>query len=141
VVIRRAAVADAAALVSLLDELGYSRTPEFVRARLEDLQPSINDAVFVAEKGGRLIGCVHVCEVRYLLQEPRAEIHAMVVAADYQGQGIGRSLIGEAELWAKTRDLQVARVGTNAKRAGAHQFYEKLGYRLEKEHRIYIKPL
>ena len=58
--VRRAADSDVSKIADLLGELGYSTHPSFILNRLQLVGGRPDDAVFVAESGGSVIGVVSV---------------------------------------------------------------------------------
>ena len=114
--IRRASQEDAAAIVALIDlnvpsgEL-LPRTPDFVR------MPAHN--FLIAERDGRVIGCVHLDEYAPSL----AEVRSLAVAPEAQGLGAGVALVAALETLARKRDYTTVFAVSNS---GA--FFQKLGY-------------
>jgi amino-acid N-acetyltransferase len=96
VTIRSATPSDAAAIVALIDlnvpsgEL-LPRSAEFVRLHA--------DHFLVAERDGRVVGCVHLDEYAPSL----AEVRSLAVAPDAQGLGVGVGLIAALERLALVR--------------------------------------
>ncbi len=139
--IRTATSADSSAVSALCAELGYDQGEPFYRDRLAALETVTDHAVFLLLDGDEPVGCVHVCDAMSLVDRPRAEVHSLVVLSSLRGQGLGRMLMGEAERWAEGRGLGKIRLGARVQREGAHRFYERMGFALTKEHRIYEKEL
>ena len=95
--------------------------------------------LFVAEgQDGELRGVIDV-HVRVVLEEdPFAELIALVVTADAQGEGIGSALVAEAVRWARARSLRASVwVRVSLWREATPRFYESLGFRLYKEQRVF----
>lgn len=59
---------------------------------------------------------------------PMMIIENVVVHHDYQGQGIGRRMFAEIEVWAKERDVCYITLCSSLERTGAHKFYKAIGY-------------
>lgn len=135
--VRLASAGDAAELAGIFEELGYRVTQGALEARMLNLGKSDEHAVFVSVVGGRVAGSLHVCKLNSLLGGARAEIHSLVVTSTERGKGQGKALVNAAIEWARGVGLPVIRVGTRMHRADAHAFYERLGFSLVKEHRIY----
>lgn len=139
VVVRDAGPGDAAGLVALLDELGYPATDAEIRARLERMLRA-GESVMLAERDGALIGfvTVHVTPVLHR-PTPVGRMTALVVARRARGGGVGRALVAAAERRVAEAGCGLMEVTSNAKRAGAHAFYRRLGYEMT-SHRFY-RPL
>jgi hypothetical protein len=56
IIIREALIGDAVPIASLIRELGYSATEQFVRDRLTQLSSSAEDMVFIADCAGEIGG-------------------------------------------------------------------------------------
>jgi len=57
---RPASAEDADRVAELLEQLGYPTSPEAARRRLQMLATSHNDDVWVAERGGAVIGLIAI---------------------------------------------------------------------------------
>ncbi len=98
--------------------------------------------LFVAQAAdGAVIGWVHVHARRLLVADPFADLGGLVVDAGHQGQGAGRALMAQAEAWALGKGYPTLWVRSNVTRAGAHRFYERIGYRLVKSQQVFQKRL
>jgi GNAT superfamily N-acetyltransferase len=137
ITIRAASPDDAGALAPLLRELGYPADVDRVRARADRLLgrdgPSSTDAVFVALAGGDADVVGMLAMHRFAALHDDADvglITALVVAERARGLGVGRQLVDRAvetaRRWGCTRLL----VTTHVRRAGAHAFYERIGFEL-----------
>src|SRR5439155_8831076 len=85
---------------------GPARTLDFISQLIEDE----NAALLVAEAGGQFVGLVHVAERAasdFSCVVPRryAQVDSLLVTASHWRQGIGRSLMEEARMWAAGRGL------------------------------------
>lgn len=128
-IVRDLQPADLPAAVGLLDQLGYALGEREVRARLEQVLKAPGHRVRVAEQGGKVVGLIHVFE-RPALEKPcEAIVQALVVDGTVRGAGIGAALMRDAEGWAGERGLASVALYTRTDRAGAHAFYETIGYR------------
>jgi GNAT superfamily N-acetyltransferase len=140
-IVRLADVADSEALARLSGQLGYPVDAERITRRLIGLQRDPGHAVFVSESGGSVTGWLHVHLYRLLETELMAEIGGLVVDDRRRGEGTGALLMARAEEWARARDCTAISLRTNITRAGAHAFYEKLGFRNVKTQHTYRKAL
>ena len=59
---------------------------------------------------------------------PSAIVEDVVVAPDQQGRGIGRQMMAHAMQQARDAGCYKLALSSNARRKGAHAFYESLGF-------------
>jgi N-acetylglutamate synthase-like GNAT family acetyltransferase len=113
---RAATAADADAIVALIQlnvpsgEL-LPRSPEFVQLHC--------DHFIVAERDGRVIGCVHLDEYAPSL----AEVRSFAVAPEAQGSGVGVALLAALERLARTRGYTTLFAVSNS-----GDFFRRRGY-------------
>jgi GNAT superfamily N-acetyltransferase len=128
---------DAAALARLCSELGYPTSEAQMSERLLRLG-TLDHGLFVAEDpGGGLLGVVDIHERRVLEEDPFAELIALIVTRESQGEGIGSELVAEAVRWARSHRLPKVWVRVSVWREGTPEFYQSLGFRLYKEQRVF----
>lgn len=128
---------DAPALARLCTELGYPSTEAQMAERLRLLEPT-DHGLFVAEDpDGELRGVIDVHARVVLEEDPFAELIALVVTEEAQGEGIGSALVAEAVRWARARGLARLWVRVSLWREATPRFYESLGFRLYKEQRVF----
>jgi N-acetylglutamate synthase-like GNAT family acetyltransferase len=142
VTIRPARLEDAKALASLAGQLGYPSTLEQARRRFEILaDKSDENAVFVAEANGKILGWVHAHIYNLLVEDPQTEIGGLVVDETVRGQRIGEKLMQAAEAWALEKDCSSVYVRSNVIRIRAHEFYKRIGYIIIKSQYAFRKNL
>jgi GNAT superfamily N-acetyltransferase len=140
--IRPARKEDAAALARLADELGHPTTPAEVAARFSDALQQNNYALVVAElPSGELAGFMELVVERLIDAEARVDVAGLVVSEACRGNGIGRALMARAEKWALEHGSRIVHLRSNVKRAGAHAFYERIGYEHFKTQKTFRKHL
>jgi len=143
--IRRAAGEDYVALCSLfgiVDALHRARLPHMFQAPagparpreyMEALLADAQTAVFLAEAGGRAVGCL----VAMLRPRPplpifvpgqTAIIDTLVVDPTCRRQGIGRALMAAAEAWAEEQGAASLELNVYEFNEDAIAFYRALGY-------------
>ena len=127
-ILRASCPDDLPALADLCTQLGYPSTTGEIKRRLEVILEQTGHAVFVAEVDGQAAGWIHVYASPTVESQPCAEIGGLVVDKVHRGQGIGRALLAEAEMWARQKDIPEVRVRSNVIRKEAHRFYGALGY-------------
>ena len=128
--IRQAQVQDSDEIARLAGQLGYPVLGDMMRLRLQRLLASSNDVIFVAElPGGGLVGWIHGVLSQFLESDLHVEIGGLVVDGRFHRQGIGHGLVQRVEAWAAGQGVLHASVRCRTTRAGAHLFYESLGYK------------
>ena len=140
--IRPAKKDDISSLGSLCDQLGYQQPIELIHEQFEQLSARSEHVIFVATLSNvEVVGWIHIF-VRYLLYyEPHLEIGGIVVDDSYRGNGIGGMLMQRAEEWAREKGIKFMMARTSVIRAGAHRFYEAVGYTQVKQSKVYLKEL
>ncbi len=139
--LRAACLDDGPAIAPLLGELGYPTAPAEVEARLARLLSSSTDDVLVAVRApADVVGllCLHRFAGIHDSHDV-ALIMALVIADRARRSGAGRQLVERAAAIAQERGCTRLLVTTHLRRAGAHAFYERLGF--EFTGRRYVMPL
>jgi len=127
--VREATEADAAALVPLLDELGYPSEEKAVARRLATLAADKASDLWIAERDGTAVGFVSTYVNALVTRDARlCRITAMAVATEAQGAGVGRALIDRVEQEARRAGCDRIEVTSAHRRTEAHAFYERLGF-------------
>lgn len=93
-------------------------TADNLRSKAED------EAGFAALLGDELTGCVFIKE-----QDDHFYLGKLAVASGFEGRGIGRKLMEEAERAAVARGKPVMELQTRIELTRNHAVFEKLGYR------------
>lgn len=102
--------------------------------------PSAEAALLVADEGGTIVGFVHVKTVLdYYTQQPIGHVSDLVVAAQAQGQGLGRSLLDAAQSWAIQKGYAMMQLYVLPENTAARALYEHSDYRAEWIK--YVRPL
>lgn len=137
--LRTATIQDAECLAELSCQLGYPARAEDILKRLAQIESREDNAVYVAEVSGKVIGWVHIV-ARDLLESGRyAEIGGLVVDELRRGQGAGQALMNKAEAWAREHQCREIVVRSNVIRTATHRFYERIGYRVTKSQKVFRK--
>jgi ribosomal protein S18 acetylase RimI-like enzyme len=127
--LRPASLSDVEALAGLVTELGYPTSLEEMRVRLQAVLEDADYDTFVARVGERVVGFVGTrLGPVYEANGLQGQIMALVVAEGYRRSGIGRSLMRAALENLEVRGATSTIVNTGNQRAGAHAFYEALGF-------------
>jgi GNAT superfamily N-acetyltransferase len=124
---------------ALFAQFEHPTPPDPIPARLARLMAH-NGHAFVADSDTGLLGVATTQIVWSLIEDaPRAMLTALVVREDTRGQGVGRALIAAVESWGREHGADRVVVTTALRRAGAHAFYERLGF--EFTGRRYVKSI
>jgi GNAT superfamily N-acetyltransferase len=137
VLVREARPDDAPALSRLSHQLGYAINTEKTSHHLRLILGEKNGMVFVATEDGTLIGWIQVGIKSTLESGLIHEIYGMVVDENFRNKGIGKILLQTGIRWLQRQGAMRIRVRSNAKRTGAHLFYEKQGFGLHKEQKVF----
>ena len=128
--IREATIEDLGAVCALtgeLEETEFEQDP-FTRIYAEKLA-SEHDLVLVNDHAGRVRGYIHLRFERQLHHTGLiCEVMELVVSDTARGAGLGGGLIEAAIEQARSRGCEDIELTSNAKRVGAHAFYEAHGF-------------
>ncbi|KIL38034.1 GNAT family acetyltransferase [Gordoniibacillus kamchatkensis] len=141
IVYRTALADDSEEIARLSSQLGYPAEAGQVRERVAFILANGGNALYVAEREGKLVGWVHAHGRHLIESAPFAEIGGLVVDSDCRGQGIGKQLVNKCEEWARTAGFGSIRVRTNAARLDAPQFYARIGYKTVKSQQVFQKEI
>lgn len=98
-------------------ELGYDVSCEEFKIRILQMQEDKNYEVFVAVDNRKVIGFIglQIC-LAFEITGKIMRIIALAVEHDFQGQGIGSSLIRKAEEYAEEKNISTIAVNSGLKR-------------------------
>ncbi len=99
------------------------RQPLGMSLKNEDLNMDAEDLIFTAAAGGQVIGCVML----HPIDADVIKLRQMAVYPQYQGTGVGRSLVQHAEQFAIQEGFK--KMVLHA-RIVARDFYSKLNYEI-----------
>lgn len=137
VLVRRARLADVPTIVAMAsqDDLRTAGTeddphhPAYAEAFAHiDAEP--DNAVFVAEVGGRIVGTFQRTFVRHLLRRGYLACHveSVFVDVDARSTGVGTAMMRFAIDEARARGCLRIQLTSQKVRTRAHAFYERLGF-------------
>lgn len=91
---------------------------------------SPDNTLFVAERGGEVVGTFQVTLIPGLVSRgrKRAKFESVHVAPECRGMGVGAVMIAFALDFAKGRGAELVELTSNKSRLDAHRFYRKLGF-------------
>ncbi len=98
-----------------------------------------DDQVFIAERDGQVVGCLHVHAATDFFGRRHAHISVIAVTAAAEGTGVGNVLVVQAEAWAQARGFTLVTLNVFAENARARRLYERHGF--EPEIVKYAKPI
>jgi N-acetylglutamate synthase-like GNAT family acetyltransferase len=128
---RKAEPKDIKALCVLMDEMSKTAiTPEQMLNRLQLVEDSKIDSLFVCEENKEIVGLLGF-RIRENLEELSrfGEISAIVVNHDNRRNGVGRFMMDYAEQLAREYKCKgMWLVSGFPRKEEAHQFYQRLGY-------------
>jgi GNAT superfamily N-acetyltransferase len=137
--IRRAEESDLPAIVAMLadDPLGREREDTSVplakayRDAFASVGADPNQFLAVMTQAGRVIGTLQITYLAGLSLQGalRGQIEAVRIAADRRGERLGQRLLEWAVEMCRERGCKVVQLTTNKRRANAHRFYERLGFK------------
>lgn len=86
---------------------------------------------FVAQRADEVVGVYSLLIMENLghMGSSSAIVEGVAVAPQAQGQGVGAAMMAHALNTAREYGCYKLALSSNLKRAGAHQFYERLGFR------------
>lgn len=137
-IIRRATEDDLPAVVRLLadDPLGATRErfaeplPDAYRAAFAAMEAQTGNDLLVAVTAEEVVGCLQLTVIPGIsrLGATRAQVEGVRVATAHRGTGVGEALMQHAIARATQAGCSLVQLTTDAKRADARRFYERLGF-------------
>ena len=99
-------------------------------AAFDAIEADPNNQVYVAERGGELVGTFQLTFIRQLSYGGClvAQVESVYVAAGARSHGVGALMMGFARAQAEQRGAFRLQLTSNLKRERAHRFYERLGF-------------
>ncbi|MGF1672048.1 MAG: GNAT family N-acetyltransferase [Balneolaceae bacterium] len=139
--IRNVEIEDSESLTELSNQLGYKSELIEVQKRLMEILKNNDNCVFMALEGEKIVGWGHGFYSRRVESDPFVEIGGLVVDIEYRKKGIGKLLVEEIKRWASTKKCKKVRVRCNTIRKETHIFYQKLGFEITKNQKVFDKRL
>ena len=127
--IRDACLRDSSVIARLMSQLGYPTSSDEMKERLAGILPNSDYMTLIAEVQKDAVGVIGIGVSRYYEKNGvYGRLLALVVDERWRGQGIGASLVAQAEHWLKEREVTSIVVNSGKHRDEAHRFYKQLGY-------------
>ncbi|WP_349957974.1 GNAT family N-acetyltransferase [Rhizobium sp. ZPR3] len=138
-VIREAKESDLPSLIGLFaadtmgghgDTTDLSAYDDYLRA-FRTISASSDQTLYAAELAGEIVGTFQTIVVTSLHGRGSSAmiIESVQTRDDMRGQGIGAAMIDFCIDEAKSRDMRMVQLTSNAVRKDAHRFYERLGFK------------
>lgn len=121
---------DAEQVAILTGQLGYDVPAAETKRRIEDA--AADGVLLVAAVGGEIVGWIQGLNRELLIYPRILEVGGLVVAEQHRGKGFGSALLARLIEWGKANGHTRVFVRSSVARAGAHRFYEELGFGREK---------
>ena len=129
--------ADAPAISSLSQQLGYELSVEDTQNCIQRILQRNDDIAFVATIENNIVGWIHAFKTYRIETKPFIEIGGLVIDETHRGKGIGKLLVNEIKRWCRANDIYELRVRCNTKRKGSHHFYQEIGFIEMKEQKVF----
>ena len=139
VTIRALGIDDAEVVAELSASLGYPASAAEVRSRMAGFAGSNERIAFAAALQDEVVGWIEAAVERHLQSAPVVVIGGLIVRDEMRGRGIGQQLCLAVEQWAAQIGIVTVRVRSQTKRADAHRFYLRDGYRQVKISAVFEK--
>jgi len=139
--IRNAKIEDSESITELSNQLGYATLNTDMQNRLEKILQHGENCVYVAAENGQVVGWIHGFFSMRVESDFFVEIGGLVVNENFRKKGIGRKLVDKLIDWARLKNCEKIRVRCNVIRTESHRFYEKIGFEVNKEQKVFNKRL
>jgi GNAT superfamily N-acetyltransferase len=128
--IRRAQPEDASGIGNLYRELNTLSEPLVCPERIARLANNDHTYLLVCDDNGQLIATALVCLCQDVMfqNQPFAVVENVVVRADHQREGVGKSLMDYIESLCLQHDCSKIMLQTSSANRAARDFYTAMGY-------------
>ncbi|KXX71066.1 GNAT family N-acetyltransferase [Flammeovirga sp. SJP92] len=139
--LRNATLKDSKLIAQLSNQLGYNALISDIEHRLKIILEHPENCIYVATENEKVVGWIHGFYTMRVESDFFVEIGGLVVDENFQNNGIGKKLVSKVIEWAELNSCKKIRVRCNVIRTESHLFYKKIGFELNKEQKIFNKPL
>ncbi|UOB16306.1 GNAT family N-acetyltransferase [Abyssalbus ytuae] len=139
--IRNTELRDSEAIAQLSNQLGYKSEKGIIEKRLNNILSNKNNYVLVALENEKIVGWVHGFYSLRVESDPFIEIGGLVVNENYRKKGIGKILVDKIIKRPDFKECKKVRVRCNTVREESHIFYQKIGFKINKEQKVFDKLL
>lgn len=117
-------------------DLMFEEEGNYLRQSLLQLNSSLEQFAALFQKVGKVYGVYSGLQVAgfYWIEEREKvlHLHALIIKADFQGQGIGTAILTHL-VDEYTGIMDVIELGVHQSNTGAQRLYSRMGYRTVKE--------
>lgn len=132
-ILRGAKISDYKDLKEIIrTSLGYDSSDEIIKNKLKMIDIK-RENIYVAEIKNKVVGFIHIEKYETLFFDMFVNILGLAVAAEFRRKGIGEMLVKVAEDWAKSVGATGIRLNSGEDRKGAHEFYKRIGFNVDKK--------
>jgi GNAT superfamily N-acetyltransferase len=110
-------------------------------AALAELDADPNQEMWIAELGGKPVGCFQLTYIPGLMRRGmwRGLIESVHIGPDHRNEGLGGEMMQWAVERCRKRGCGMVQLTSNKKRLDAHRFYRRLGFEQSHEgFRLYL---
>ncbi|GAA5178841.1 hypothetical protein GCM10025771_19000 [Niveibacterium umoris] len=128
--VRAALGSDAATIAGLYHQLTGNPDVCVSATRIADVNARGDTRLFVVEQAGHICGTllVSLCHDVMFGSQPFGVVENVVIAAPYQGQGLGTQLMAAAEAFCHAADCSKLMLMSSVRRPEAHAFFKRCGF-------------
>lgn len=137
ILIREINRADLETVTNLTFQLGYASTCVEVEKRIIAIMKHPDHCAYIAEFNHKVAGWIHAFYTIRIESEPFVEIAGLVVDQDFRKMQVGRDLVQKVSSWTLAMGVKTLRVRSNTMRTGAHEFYDRLGFKKIKQQTVF----
>ena len=101
----------------------------------------VHNCVYVACINENIVGWIHGFYSMRVESEFFVEIGGLVIEKRFRKIGIGKKLVEKVTEWAELKNCRKVRVRCNLLRTESHEFYQKIGFEMNKIQKIFDKKL
>ncbi len=139
--IRNAEISDSESITELSNQLGYKTLHTDIQNRLKRILEHRENCIYVATESGKVVGWIHGFYSMRVESDFCVEIGGLVVNDNFRKNGIGKKLVDKVIGWTELKNCEKVRVRCNVARTKSHKFYERIGFKINKEQKIFNKRL
>lgn len=119
---------DIGTICPLLHQLGYELSVDEIEQRVAAVMAMPGHRLTVGIIDDQLVSLLHIYMRPALEKPPEIIVQALVVDSNCRQQGIGKTMMESAEIWAKENGFSSVALTSNVSRNNAHAFYKALSY-------------